>query len=284
MSKIFPPQPFASENAHVPSMEKYEEIYQSSIADPDKFWAETALRIDWIKPWKMVRNFDFVNGNIRWFDGGKLNVSVNCLDRHVKNGHGDQTAIIWEGNDPIQSRHYSYNDVLKEVGTFANALKSLGVEKGDRICLYMQMIPELAFAMLACARIGAVHSVVFGAFSSDSLRDRINDSECKILITQDTGVRGKKQNIPMKVKADAAVAETPSIEHVIVVRRTGEPVAMDSDRDIWWHKATSGVDSVCIPEEMGAEDPLFILYTSGSTGKPKGVLHTTGGYLVYTCL
>ena len=226
--------------------------------------------------------FDFVNGNIRWFDGGKLNVSANCLDRHVKNGHGDQTAIIWEGNDPIQSRHYSYNDVLKEVGTFANALKSLGVEKGDRICLYMQMIPELAFAMLACARIGAVHSVVFGAFSSDSLRDRINDSECKILITQDTGVRGKKQNIPMKVKADAAVAETPSIEHVIVVRRTGEPVAMDSDRDIWWHEATSGVDSVCIPEEMGAEDPLFILYTSGSTGKPKGVLHTTGGYLVYT--
>ena len=206
MSKIFPPQPSASENAHIPSMEKYEEIYQSSIADPEKFWAETALRIDWIKPWEMVRNFDFVNGNIRWFDGGKLNVSANCLDRHVENGHGDQTAIIWEGNDPNQSRHYSYNDVLKEVGTFANALKSLGVEKGDRICLYMQMIPELAFAMLACARIGAVHSVVFGAFSSDSLRDRINDSECKILITQDTGVRGKKQNIPMKVNADNAVA------------------------------------------------------------------------------
>ena len=282
MSKIFPPQPSASENAHIPSMEKYEEIYQSSIADPEKFWAETALRINWIKPWEMVRYFDFVNGNIRWFDGGKLNVSANCLDRHVENGHGDQTAIIWEGNDPNQSRHYSYNDVLKEVGTFANALKSLGVEKGDRICLYMQMIPELAFAMLACARIGAVHSVVFGAFSSDSLRDRINDSECKILITQDTGVRGKKQNIPMKVKADTAVAETPSIEHVIVVRRTGEPVAMDSDRDVWWHETTSNVDSVCTPEEMGAEDPLFILYTSGSTGKPKGVLHTTGGYLVYT--
>ncbi|MBT3608266.1 MAG: acetate--CoA ligase, partial [Candidatus Marinimicrobia bacterium] len=231
--------------------------------------------------WTSVRKFDFVNGQIEWFSGGKLNASYNCIDRHIKKGHGDETAIIWEGNDPNQSRKFTYNDLLKEVSQFANALKSLGVEKGDRVCIYMQMVPELAFAVLACARIGAVHSVVFGAFSSDSLRDRINDSSCKILITQDTGVRGTKQNIPMKVNADNAVADTPSIEHVIVVRRTGEPVNMDSERDLWWHEAISGVDAKCEPEVMDAEDPLFILYTSGSTGTPKGVLHTTGGYLTY---
>ena len=234
-----------------------------------------------MEPWASVRKFDFVNGQIEWYSGGKLNASYNCIDRHIKKGHGDETAIIWEGNDPNQSRKFTYNDLLKEVSQFANALKSLGVEKGDRVCIYMQMVPELAFAVLACARIGAVHSVVFGAFSSDSLRDRINDSSCKILITQDTGVRGTKQNIPMKVNADNAVADTPSIEHVIVVRRTGEPVNMDSERDLWWHEAISGVDAKCEPEVMDAEDPLFILYTSGSTGKPKGVLHTTGGYLTY---
>ena len=262
-------------------MDSYQKRYQDSISDPETFWAEVAQRLDWIKPWASVRKFDFVNGQIEWFSGGKLNASYNCIDRHIKKGHGDETAIIWEGNDPNQSRKFTYNNLLKEVSQFANALKLLGVEKGDRVCIYMQMVPELAFAVLACARIGAVHSVVFGAFSSDSLRDRINDSECKILITQDTGVRGTKQNIPMKVNADNAVAETPSIEHVIVVRRTGEPVNMDAERDLWWHEAISGVDSNCEPEVMDAEDPLFILYTSGSTGKPKGVLHTTGGYLTY---
>ena len=262
-------------------MDSYQKRYQDSISDPETFWAEVAQRLDWIEPWASVRKFDFVNGQIEWFSGGKLNASYNCIDRHIKKGHGDETAIIWEGNDPNQSRKFTYNDLLKEVSQFANALKSLGVEKGDRVCIYMQMVPELAFAVLACARIGAVHSVVFGAFSSDSLRDRINDSSCKILITQDTGVRGTKQNIPMKVNADNAVAETPSIEHVIVVRRTGEPVNMDSERDLWWHEAISGVDAKCEPEVMDAEDPLFILYTSGSTGKPKGVLHTTGGYLTY---
>ena len=262
-------------------MDSYQKRYQDSISDPEIFWAEVAQRLDWIEPWASVRKFDFVNGQIEWFSGGKLNASYNCIDRHIKKGHGDETAIIWEGNDPNQSRKFTYNNLLKEVSQFANALKLLGVEKGDRVCIYMQMVPELAFAVLACARIGAVHSVVFGAFSSDSLRDRINDSECKVLITQDTGVRGEKQNIPMKVNADNAVAETPSIEHVIVVRRTGEPVNMDAERDLWWHEAISGVDSNCEPEVMDAEDPLFILYTSGSTGKPKGVLHTTGGYLTY---
>ena len=281
MSKVFTPSDSISNQAHVSSMASYQKQYQDSISDPESFWAEIAQRLDWMETWASVRKFDFVNGQIEWFSGGKLNASYNCIDRHIKEGHGDETAIIWEGNDPNQSRKFTYNDLLKEVSQFANALKSLGVEKGDRVCIYMQMVPELAFAVLACARIGAVHSVVFGAFSSDSLRDRINDSSCKILITQDTGVRGTKQNIPMKVNADNAVAETPSIEHVIVVRRTGEPVNMDSERDLWWHEAISGVDAKCEPEVMDAEDPLFILYTSGSTGKPKGVLHTTGGYLTY---
>jgi acetyl-CoA synthetase len=281
MVNIFSPTQNASKNAHIPSFDRYDEIYKRSIEDPENFWAETAQRIHWIKPWDTVRNFDFVQGRIEWFAGGKLNACYNCIDRHIENGHGDETAIIWEGNDPNQSRKFSYSELLKDVSQFANALKSMGVEKGDRVCLYMQMIPELAVAVLACARIGAVHSVVFGAFSSDSLRDRINDSECKILVTQDTGVRGTKQTIPMKVNADNAVAATPSIDHVVVVRRTGEPVEMDANRDIWWHEAVSGVEANCEPEVMDSEDPLFILYTSGSTGKPKGVLHTTGGYLTY---
>ena len=277
----FKPQPKISERAHISSLEQYGELYKRSINDPTEFWEEIAQRLDWYKPWNKVREFDFVNGEIEWFSGGELNACYNCIDRHINEGHGEDIAIIWEGNDPNQSRKFSYNDLLKEVSQFANALKELGVQKGDRVCLYMQMIPELAIAVLACARIGAVHSVVFGAFSSDSLRDRINDSECKILVTQDTGVRGAKQNIPMKANADQALFDTPSIEHVIVVRRTGEPVNMDAKRDLWWHEATSGVSAKCEPVAMDSEDPLFILYTSGSTGKPKGVLHTTGGYLVY---
>ena len=281
MVNTFSPTQNASKNAHIPSLDLYDEIYKRSIEDPENFWAETAQRIHWIEPWDTVRNFDFAQGKIEWFSGGKLNACYNCIDRHIENGHGNETAIIWEGNDPNQSRKFSYSELLKDVSQFANALKSMGVEKGDRVCLYMQMIPELAVAVLACARIGAVHSVVFGAFSSDSLRDRINDSECKILVTQDTGVRGTKQTIPMKVNADNAVAATPSIDHVVVVRRTGEPVKMDANRDIWWHEAVSGVEANCEPEVMDSEDPLFILYTSGSTGKPKGVLHTTGGYLTY---
>ena len=277
----FKTEPKTSKRAHISSLEQYGELYKRSINDPTEFWGEIAQRLDWYKPWNKVREFDFVNGEIEWFAGGELNACYNCIDRHINEGHGEDIAIIWEGNDPNQSRKFSYNDLLKEVSQFANALKELGVQKGDRVCLYMQMIPELAIAVLACARIGAVHSVVFGAFSSDSLRDRINDSECKILVTQDTGVRGTKQNIPMKANADQALFDTPSIEHVIVVRRTGEPVNMDAKRDLWWHEATSGVSARCEPVAMDSEDPLFILYTSGSTGKPKGVLHTTGGYLVY---
>ena len=282
-NKYLPNSNFASKS-HISNMDEYKKMYESSINDPSGFWENAAERISWYESWNAVSNHDFVNGKIEWFAGGKLNACYNCIDRHIEQGHGEKTAIIWEGNDPNQSQKYSYNDLLKEVSKFSNALKELGVQKGDRVCLYMQMIPELAIAVLACARIGAVHSVVFGAFSSDSLKERINDSKCKILVTQDTGVRGTKQNIPMKLNADNAVLDTPSIEHVIVVSRTGEPIEMDSNRDIWWHEAISNVSSKCDPEIMDAEDPLFILYTSGSTGKPKGVLHTTGGYLTYVSL
>ena len=278
---FYPDQEF-SDRALIGSLDQYRDLYEKSMSDPDTFWSEVADRITWYKKWDTVREFDFVKGNIKWFDGAKLNVSYNCLDRHVEAGHGDQTAIIWEGNNPEEDQAFTYSELLAEVQKFANVLKSLGVEKGDRVCLYMQMIPQLPVAMLACARIGAVHSVVFGAFSPDSLRNRINDSACKVLITQDTGVRGTKQNIPMKTNADKAVVETPSIEHVIVVQRTGETVEMVNERDHWWHEEMATAEAECKPEEMNAEDPLFILYTSGSTGKPKGVLHTGGGYLVYT--
>ena len=281
MNKIFHPSTEVSSKAHISTMDQYRKLYERSIKEPIAFWEEIANRLSWYESWHEVSNYDFVDGKIEWFSGGKLNAAYNCIDRHIEHGHGDDTAIIWEGNDPNQSRKFSYNELLKEVSLFSNALKELGVRKGDRVCLYMQMVPELAIAVLACARIGAVHSVVFGAFSSDSLRDRINDSQCKILVTQDTGVRGTKQNIPMKSNADNAVSDTPSIEYVVVVQRTGEPINMDPHRDIWWHEAISGVGSVCKPEVMDSEDPLFILYTSGSTGKPKGVLHTTGGYLTY---
>ena len=278
---FYPDQEF-SKGSLIGSLEQYRDLYEKSMSDPDTFWSAVADRITWYKKWDTVREFDFVKGNIKWFDGAKLNVSYNCLDRHVEAGHGDQTAIIWEGNNPEEDQAFTYSELLAEVQKFANVLKSLGVDKGDRVCLYMQMIPQLPVAMLACARIGAVHSVVFGAFSPDSLRDRINDSACKVLVTQDTGVRGTKQNIPMKTNADKAVTETPSIEHVIVVQRTGEAVEMVNERDHWWQEEMETAEAECEPEEMNAEDPLFILYTSGSTGKPKGVLHTSGGYLVYT--
>ena len=279
--KVFKPNYRDAEKAHIPNMNAYQEMYDKSVKDPDGFWAEQAERLDWIKKWDTVSNNDFTKAKISWFEGGKLNVSYNCLDRHIKAGFGDQTALIWEGNDPREDKALSYSEMLSEVSKFANVLKSNGIKKGDRVCIYMQMIPELAIAMLACTRIGAVHSIVFGAFSPDALRNRINDSSCKVLITQDTGVRGTKQNIPMKSNADIALQNTPSIENVFVVKRTGEEISMQDKRDLWWDVCMDHANDICPPVEMDAEDPLFILYTSGSTGKPKGVLHTTGGYLVY---
>ena len=283
-AKTFPPENtnYPISNAHISSMEQYQKMYDESVADPESFWANVAERITWYKKWDNIREYDFVNANIKWFDGGKLNACYNCLDRHVEAGHGDATAIIWEGNSPDEDKTFTYSELLAQVKRFANVLKAQGIRKGDRVCIYLQMVPELTIAMLACARIGAVHSVVFGAFSADSLRDRINDSQCKLLITQDTAFRGDRSGIPMKANGDAAVVDCPSITGVIVVRRTGDLVDFDESRDVWWHEAMATADDECPPEEMDAEDPLFILYTSGSTGQPKGVLHTTGGYLVYT--
>ena len=283
-NNVFPPAETAYpiDDAHVNSLETYQAQYAESIQDPEAFWATIAERLTWYQKWHTVRDYDFVNAEIKWFDGGTLNVCYNCLDRHIEAGHGDATAIIWEGNAPSEDKTFNYSELLAEVKKFANVLKAQGIEKGDRVCIYLQMVPELAIAMLACARIGAVHSIVFGAFSAEALRDRINDSACKLLITQDTAMRGPRSDIPMKANADAAVAKCPSIEKVVVVERTGDPVDFDASRDIWWHEAMANADAECEPVVMNAEDPLFILYTSGSTGKPKGVLHTTGGYLVYT--
>ena len=278
--KYNPPQKL-SLNAEFKSLEDYLDEYTFSVNDSDNFWSKKAERIDWYEKWDKISDVDFTKPQIRWFINGKLNVSYNCLDRHIENGHGDRIAFFWEGNDHSENKSYTYNELLIKVNKFSNVLKNLNVSKGDRVCLYMQMIPELPIAMLACARIGAVHSVVFGAFSPDSLRDRINDSKCKLLITQDTGVRGTKLDIPMKFNADTASKQTPSIEHIVVVKRTGHEVNMKAGRDLWWHQEIENAELYCEPERMDAEDPLFILYTSGSTGKPKGVLHTTGGYLLY---
>ncbi len=283
-SKVIPPEntSYPIADAHISNLEQYHETYAESVTDPDGFWSEIAERITWFKKWDKVSEYDFVKADIKWFDGGKLNASYNCLDRHVESGHGDAIALIWEGNNPEEDKTFTYSELLSEVKRFANALKTMGVRKGDRVCIYLQMIPELPIAMLACARIGAVHSVVFGAFSAEALRDRINDSACKMLITQDTAVRGGRGGLPMKANADRAVAECPSIERIVVVRRTGDRVDFDSSRDLWWHDVMENAIEACKPEAMNAEDPLFILYTSGSTGQPKGVLHTTAGYLLYT--
>ena len=261
--------------------EEFSKLYNESIGNNEKFWSKVSKRIHWFKNWDKVSDIDYSQAKIKWFENGKLNVSYNCIDRHVESGHGDDLALIWEGNNPSEDKQFTYKELLIEVSKFSNVLKSNNVIKGDRVCIYMQMIPELTIAMLACARIGAVHSIVFGAFSPESLRDRINDSKCKVVVTQDTGVRGIKQDIPMKENVDKAISQCPSIDKVFVVKRTSAKIKMKLSRDVWWHEEMLNISSSCKPEWMDSEDPLFILYTSGSTGTPKGVLHTTGGYLVY---
>ena len=261
---------------------KYDAMYAQSLKDPDAFWAEQAKRIDWIKPFTKVKNvsWDPDDLHIKWFEDGTLNVSANCIDRHLPR-RAKQTAIIWEGDDPKESRHISYEELHREVCRFANVLKAHNVKKGDRVTIYLPMIPEAAYAMLACARIGAVHSVVFAGFSPDSLAGRILDCESTIVLTADEGMRGGKP-IPLKVNTDLALTKCPDVKTVIVVKRTGAPELLHKGRDFYYHEEAAKVSDVCPPVEMKAEDPLFILYTSGSTGKPKGVLHTSGGYAMYT--
>ena len=261
---------------------KYEDKYRTSVADPEGFWANEARKLDWIKPFNNVKDvsYDAKDLHIRWFYDGTLNVSANCLDRHLKT-RGSQTAIIWEADDPkVASRHISYAELHRETCRFANVLKASGVKKGDRVTIYLPMIPEVAYAMLACARIGAVHSVVFAGFSPDSLAGRILDCASELVITADEGTRGGKA-VPLKRNTDVALRQCPNVKRVIVVKHTKADVEMSSGRDVWYHAEVSNVSDTCAPEEMSAEDPLFILYTSGSTGKPKGVLHTSAGYLCY---
>ncbi|PKM22583.1 MAG: acetate--CoA ligase [Gammaproteobacteria bacterium HGW-Gammaproteobacteria-14] len=261
----------------------YEAWYRESLDSPDTFWAARANELlSWIQPWDSVHSGDFSKGDARWFDGGTLNVSANCIDRHLDT-RADQTAIIWEGDDPDQSQHISYRTLHEQVCKLANVLKTRGVKKGDRVCIYMPMIPEAAYAMLACTRIGAVHSVVFGGFSPEALKDRILDADARVLITADEGVRGGK-TIPLKTNSDAALVHCPDVHTCLTVKRTGGNIDWQDGRDVWYHEAILQADTHCAPEPMAAEDPLFILYTSGSTGKPKGVLHTTAGYLLGAAL
>ncbi|MBN9592069.1 MAG: acetate--CoA ligase, partial [Alphaproteobacteria bacterium] len=260
---------------------KYEEMYARSIKDPDGFWGEVAKRLDWIKPFTKVKNcsYDPANLHIKWFEDGALNVTVNCIDRHLPK-RAKQTAILWEGDDPKESRAITYQELHDEVCRFANVLKAQGVKKGDRVTIYLPMIPEAAYAMLACARIGAIHSVIFAGFSPDSIAGRIKDCESTIIITADEGLRGGKP-IPLKKNTDEALARCPDVKTCLVVKRTGGKIDMRAGRDIWYHDERAKVSTNCPAEAMNAEDPLFVLYTSGSTGKPKGVLHTTAGYLLF---
>ncbi|OYX07952.1 MAG: acetyl-coenzyme A synthetase, partial [Rhizobiales bacterium 32-66-8] len=265
--------------------EEYAALYRRSVDDPEGFWGDHGKRIDWFEPFTKVKNTSFVPGSvsIKWFEDGITNVAHNCVDRHLAE-RGDQVAIIWEGDDPSDSKHITYRELYEQVNKFANVLRNRDVKKGDRVTIYLPMIPEAAYAMLACARLGAVHSVVFGGFSPDSLSGRISDCESRCVITADEGLRGGRK-VPLKANVDAAVAQIDGgVDHVIVVRRTGGAVTMVPGRDVWYHEAAEMVTDECPSEPMNAEDPLFILYTSGSTGKPKGVLHSSAGYLVYASM
>ncbi len=282
-SKIYPVKDSVAENAWLDEA-GYFKMYEQSVSDPEAFWTEQAKRIHWMKPFTKVKDVHYGADDvrIRWFFDGTTNAAYNCIDRHLDSKR-DETAIIWEGDDPKDSKHISYGELYEEVCRLGSAMKDMGVKKGDRVTIYMPMIPEAAYAMLACARIGAIHSVVFGGFSPDSLAGRILDCESNFVITADEGLRGGRK-IPLKANTDKALKKCPSVRHVLVVRRTGGEIEWEDTRDVWYHEAVAKASDDCPAEEMGAEDPLFILYTSGSTGQPKGVLHTTGGYLVYCAL
>jgi acetyl-CoA synthetase len=281
-NRIYPVALRNAEEAYIDEA-RYQEMYRRSINDPEEFWSEQAEKyLTYSKKWDQVMKYDYFTGEIAWFSGAKLNATINCIDRHLE-ARGDQVAIIWEGDDPSEQQYISYKELHESVYRFANLLKSRGVKKGDRVSIYMPMIPEAAVAMLGCARIGAVHSVVFGGFSPDALRDRILDSDCRVVVTADEGLRGGRP-VPLKENVETALAECPDVHTTIVVRRTGAEVPGNTKRDVWYHKGIASVSPDCEPEEMDAEDPLFILYTSGSTGKPKGVLHTTAGYQLYAAM
>jgi acetyl-CoA synthetase len=283
-NKTYPVPAAVAAHAHITDAQ-YQEMYRASIDDPEKFWAEQAEEfLSWDKKWDTVLDWSFAKENlyVKWFEGGKLNVAYNCIDRHLEK-RGDKVAIIWEGDDPSVSKQITYNELYEHVTRLANVLKQRGVKKGDRVCLYMPMVPEAAYAMLACARIGAVHSIVFGGFSPEALKDRILDSDCRVVITADEGLRGAK-TIPLRANVDKALEQCPNVHTVLTVKRTGGEINWNPERDVWYEEAMAQASNDCPPEPMDAEDPLFILYTSGSTGKPKGVLHTTGGYLLYAAM
>jgi acetyl-CoA synthetase len=281
--RVFSPSKEVTDRAHIKSMDEYRTLYQESLDDPEGFWGRLAQDIEWFKKWDKVLVDDFANARHEWFVGGKLNVAYNCLDRHLNNGRKDKVALLWEGEPEDETKTYTYGQLYEEVCRFANVLKKHGVKKGDRVSIYLPMIPELPIAMLACARIGAIHSVVFGGFSAESLRDRIVDAGARALICCDGYYRNGRV-VNSKTNADEAMAQCPDLERAIVVKRIGGEVTMQTGRDTWWHEemAAGDIASECEPEQLDAEDPLFILYTSGSTGKPKGVLHTQAGYLLYT--
>ena len=280
--QLYPVSDHWSENAWI-NKEKYEDMYQESVESPDSFWEKQAAEfLDWSVKWEQVYSADFSKGHSTWFLGGKLNVTANCIDRHLDN-RGDQTAIIWEGDDPSEHKKISYKELHEHVSKMGNVLRQRNVKKGDRVCIYMPMIPEAAYAMLACARIGAVHSVVFGGFSPEALKDRILDSDCQVIITADEGYRGGK-TVPLKENTNKALESCPRVHTCLVIQRTSGDIDWLEGRDVWYHDASNNVSSECHPEIMDSEDPLFILYTSGSTGKPKGVMHTTAGYLLMSAM
>ncbi|HLI03280.1 MAG TPA: acetate--CoA ligase [Terracidiphilus sp.] len=279
-NRVFPPPAEFSSQAHIKSLEQYEAMYRQSIEDPEKFWAEAAKELHWFKTWDKVLEWNLPSA--KWFAGGKINLSYNCVDRHALGARAGKTALIWEG-EPGEVRRLTYAELHAEVQRFANALKSLGINKGDRVAIYMGMTPELAIALLACARIGAIHSVIFGGFAAHAISDRVNDSGCVAILTQDSSYR-RGNEIQLKRTVDEAIASCPTVKHVVVYRRTGSPVNMAEGRDHWWHDLVAKAGADCPAEPMDSEDPLYILYTSGTTGKPKGLVHTTGGYAVQTYL